>query len=595
MFRLVELRLFGQTIDQVYSYYFEEGINYFKGKNDSGKTEFYTFLDYMFGADLDLSGKDWYKDSLMSAELVFDYNNRKFIVTRFISNKNKNYFRYFDEDNFEEVRLDEYRAKLNMVFAKDSEALKELRTFVEEDVGYRTFTIFNFLGESHQGNLNDFFDKCSLLQYSIKLPALLNYIFNRNIARINELKKEEEILKSKLENLEKEESQNENIRGRVNHQLKILGVNKIFNGLNAGTILHEITSLQNLLEKSESAAKSQTITELEAIYTSLDEQIKKQMNLEYDHKQFVEDEVKQKALLDKLQEIIKNKPDYSYLVEPIVSLTGDLNKSISFNKYLIQETTTKELKRQRDIVKKKMLANKSRFAIYSASDKAQAITLIKEYLSYYNCDYDRDNLAELRKHLKKIREEIRVLQNGNDTEKIHGLSTDITQLYKSSICVSELANYDFKKSGFHIAYLKNGNILQPQISEEDDGDVNQIKNYYTGSMARHTLIQLCGYLGFLRMMIKDNKYPLIPFLVIDHISKPFDNKNRKALGAILHKAYEGIEKSDLQIILFDDEDAADLGISPDCSSELLDKNKSGFNPFYVFTNSKESASMSDDK
>ena len=116
----------------------------------------------MFGADLDLSGKDWYKDSLMSAELVFDYNNRKFIVTRFISNKNKNYFRYFDEDNFEEVRLDEYRAKLNMVFAKDSEALKELRTFVEEDVGYRTFTIFNFLGESHQGNLNDFFDKCSL-------------------------------------------------------------------------------------------------------------------------------------------------------------------------------------------------------------------------------------------------------------------------------------------------------------------------------------------------------------------------------------------------------------------------------------------------
>lgn len=65
--------------------------------------------------------------------------------------------------------------------------MKELRAFVEEDIGYRTFTVFNFLGENRQGILNDFFDKCSRLEYSIKMPALLNYIFNKNIARINEL------------------------------------------------------------------------------------------------------------------------------------------------------------------------------------------------------------------------------------------------------------------------------------------------------------------------------------------------------------------------------------------------------------------------
>ncbi|MFR6367886.1 MAG: hypothetical protein ACLUOA_03210 [Gemmiger formicilis] len=93
----------------------------------------------------------------------------------------------------------------------------------------------------------------------------------------------------------------------------------------------------------------------------------------------------------------------------------------------------------------------------------------------------------------------------------------------------ELAEYDFRKSGFHISYLKNGNILQPQILDEESDSADQIKNYYTGSMARHTLMQLCGYLGFLRMLIKEDKYPLIPFLVIDHISKPFDDKNQKAL------------------------------------------------------------------
>lgn len=247
----------------------------------------------------------------------------------------------------------------------------------------------------------------------------------------------------------------------------------------------------------------------------------------------------------------------------------------------IQETTTRELKKQRDRIRQQILANKSRFAIYSVSEKEQAVTLIKEYLSYYDCDFDGGSLSEIRRELRKVREEIRILQNGNDTEKINSLSADITQLYKSSIEVSELAEYDFRKSGFHISYLKNGNILQPQILDEESDSADQIKNYYTGSMARHTLMQLCGYLGFLRMLIKEDKYPLIPFLVIDHISKPFDDKNQKALGAILHGAYTNLQKSEMQIILFDDEDASSLGLTPDHSINLLGEDKSGFNPFYM--------------
>ena len=304
MFNLIELSLYGKDENQVFSYPFVAGINYFKGKNDTGKTEFYTFLDYMFGSSINLSEKDWFKGSLQSAELVFLYDNRKFAIKRFIDDPNKNFFRYFDEDESEQIRLSEYRAKLNSIFSSDQTTLRELRTFVEEDIGYRTFTLFNFFGENRQGVLNDFFDKCSRLEYSIKLPALLNYIFNKNIARINDLKKQEEELKSQLDSLEWKVSKNDDIRGRVNHQLKVLGIHKVFTGKNSNDILGEIAALQNSLEKDESSSRSQTITELEAMYTSLDEQIKKQRNLESDHKQFIEDEVKQKVLLDKLQEIV---------------------------------------------------------------------------------------------------------------------------------------------------------------------------------------------------------------------------------------------------------------------------------------------------
>ncbi len=38
MFNLIELTLYGEVEGQIFTYHFVEGINYFKGKNDSGKT-----------------------------------------------------------------------------------------------------------------------------------------------------------------------------------------------------------------------------------------------------------------------------------------------------------------------------------------------------------------------------------------------------------------------------------------------------------------------------------------------------------------------------------------------------------------------------
>lgn len=600
MFKLISLTLYGCHGEEPFVYTFSEGINYFKGKNDSGKTEFYTFLDYMFGAKINMNAKDWFHDSLEFAELHFLVDGREYVVTRYVKDNNKNYFRYSDEEKSEPIRQDDLREKLSSVFTIDQEALKELRKFVEEDISYRTFTVFNFFGEGRQGTLNDFFDKCSRLEYSIKMPALLNYIFNKNIARIDELKREEERLKSQLDALEKRAAQNDEIRARVNQQLKVLNISVTFSGGNTETILHELNKLQSILEKTEKKTKDIAVTELEAIYTSLDEQIKKQTQFELDHKRFVADDEKRKQLVEVLKRVLEGKEEYHYLIDPIVSLTSDLERSISFNKYLIQENSIKELKKQRDEIKKQLVDRKSKYTIYSVSDKTRAVTLITEYLGYYDPNFDSTQISELRIKLKQTREEIRALQNGNDQDKLNGLSETITQLYKTSVGVSELSEYDFKKDGFRIRYLKNGNTIQPQIVDKEAKAEDQIRNYYTGSMARHTLMQLCGYLGFLKMLIQDAKYPLIPMLVIDHISKPFDKKNVKAIGAVLEEVYKSIEKSSLQIIMFDDKDPDRLGLTPDESSDLLGEGKSGFNPFYYTTateveNEKEEKTAEENK
>ena len=80
-------------------------------------------------------------------------------------------------------------------------------------------------------------------------------------------------------------------------------------------------------------------------------------------------------------------------------------------------------------------------------------------------------------------------------------------------------------------------------------------NYYMGSMARHTLIQICGYLAFIKLLINENRVPLIPIIVFDHISKPFDEQNVCAVGKVISKFYEDVSKNDIQMFIFDDKNS----------------------------------------
>jgi hypothetical protein len=99
-------------------------------------------------------------------------------------------------------------------------------------------------------------------------------------------------------------------------------------------------------------------------------------------------------------------------------------------------------------------------------------------------------------------------------------------------------------------------------------------------MARHTLMQLSGYLAFLNLLLNEGIYPIIPVLIIDHISKPFDENNIKGIGEIINSAVSVIGDKNLQIFLFDDEPYEELSIKPNYAENLVTDKKSGFIPFY---------------
>ncbi|WP_227994943.1 hypothetical protein [Oceanobacillus sp. CFH 90083] len=559
-----------------YTYKFSKGINYFKGKNSSGKTEFYLFIDFMFGSSEDIRKKPWYKETLSKATLIFEYNNNTFCVTR-TRNPNQNYLHYADEETAETIDLREYKNKLNSIFAQDIKLLKDIRKFTNEELTYRTFTMFNFLGEKGQGKIQDFLDKCSDIRYSVKLNPILNFIFNKNLEKIYILQNELDILLQEVKALENQQQKYEFVIDQVNSNLKILGGDVWYTGRNSDKVqeyLSSIIDMQNVEKKS----NKRNIADLDVMYNNLSEQIKVYENNAADAKQFERDNKNRQKLLLELKELVDGNADFDYLVQPMQKLLYDVDNTIFFSNYLISDNTIKELKIQREQIKKEICRNDSRFKIYSLEQKSKAVALIEEYLSIEIVSND-DKIKEKKKRIKEVREELKALQNSDDLQKIDDLSNFVTDLYRSAKDISSVVSDDLQQNGFKIQYFKKGNILQPKILS-DDSKTSSSKNYYIGSMARHTLMQLCGYLAFLKILLENNRYPIIPILVIDHISKPFDEKNSSAIGKILSTAYKTIGKENLQIFIFDDEDFEKLDIEQDYSNNLVTDFKTGFNPFY---------------
>lgn len=580
MFRIIKLVLFNYK-EEKYTYNFSAGINYFKGKNSSGKTEFYNFIDYMFGSSDDIRKKPWFKDSLKKASMEVQVGDITYRLTRF-SDPFTNYLSYVDEDEGEVIDQRGYKEKLNSIFAKDVGLLRNIRKFTEEELTFRTFTMFNFLGEQRQGAIHDFFDKCSNIKYSVKLVPILNFIFNNNLEKIYELQLVLEALLEELKKLEEVSLRYNFICNQVNRNLQKLGTNIWYTGQNAKDIRKSLDDIKNM-EETKNNKKGRNIVDLEVMFSNVSEQIKTYENVIADAKQFEKENKNRKLLLENLDNMLKESNEFAYLIEPLKELIKGLDNTISFGQYTINDKTIAELRKQRNALKTEIKRNDSRFKCFTMEEKAKAIALIEEYLSVDISDHSEE-LKEIKRKIQEVKEEIRVLQNSDDITKIRKLSEFITMLYKSAGGISSVVDDDISQDGFNIRYLKRGNILQPmiQITEmnADNIEKNTEAQYYIGSMARHTLIQLCGYLGFLKLLLPEGKYPIIPILVIDHISKPFDVKNVRAIGQIINKAIEEIGKENLQIFMFDDEVYQTLAIEPDHSEDLVENEKTGFNPFY---------------
>ena len=122
MFRIEELVMVSCD-GESYTYTFSQGINYFIGSNNTGKTEFYKFIDFMFGSGMDIKNYDWYRGSLKQATMKICVEGKYYWITR-TEHSEENYFKIDGDIETESIGLLEYKGKLNEIFAFDEVSLR---------------------------------------------------------------------------------------------------------------------------------------------------------------------------------------------------------------------------------------------------------------------------------------------------------------------------------------------------------------------------------------------------------------------------------------------------------------------------------------
>lgn len=326
--------------------------------------------------------------------------------------------------------------------------------------------------------------------------------------------------------------------------------------------------------------KDNTISELEVKYNTISEQIKVFYNEKKDFSSMKSSNENRKDLLTNLYSLVNKFPYLDYLIQPINQLISEINDGISFSTYITNDKTVTKLEKELLEIKQQINNNTSKFTLYSLDAKEKALAIVEDCLNTDLEGFDEDKISELQKNIKDLKKEIKSLQNSDDTKEIELFSNYVTSLYAKGKKSSDFIENDFSKPGFKITYFKKGNMLQSFIQNTDETD--KIKNnvYITGSMARHTLIQVCGYFAFLQKLLANVKYPIIPIFVIDHISKAFDPQNKKAIGEVIKNAQNDIGKENLQIFMFDTSSPEELGIKADRTENLVTSDKSGFCPFF---------------
>lgn len=561
---------------QKYSYDFCQGVNYFQGKNGSGKTEFFYFLDYMLGSNsFSISDKEWFQD-LYKATLVYKKAENRYSFTR-IKNSSVNYFRINNEPE-ERCNIEQYILFLSVIATnEESKNLRDLRNITNTELTIRSCSAFIFLEET--GILSNpkvnFLTKCREYKYQKWSSIILDYLFNPNSSEIY-------IKRQEIINLKRQLKEQQNLlekldiyKSSINDSLQKLNSSHELKN-NTDAIRREINRIKNFENSVE-------IQNLETLYmlNSVSERIKILKNSTSDIESISKATKNRVDMLNRLKELSEKVTEYKQFASPLIELIQSLENTVSFSELLVKNKNEKNLETVEKKLKKTVKKREKTQTVINIDEKIQLISVVEKLLDEYEQEYQEINIEETIKKLEKAETELDKLINSIDQEKIKKFQKTLMELYKSAAVVSPLIQSDLNYEGFSFDYDEKHNSIIPSIVVYDtDKSISEVHiEHYRGSQARSTIIQLCGYCALQLLLQEDKTIPCMPLLVIDHFSKTFSDDNLKALGTILEKFYEMMSHNSFQTIIFEIKNPEDINLVHYVKEELVTETKTGFIPW----------------
>ena len=542
MFKILEINLYSKENKICNHIPLDEKLNFIYSKNSTGKTKLVELIDYLLGSSSIVFDPQTFK-GIEYAELVANccYLKRKVLGT-------ETFFKLRENDDYENLTLELYKDKVESIILSGKHFdINMIREISEQDISYRTFSIFYFLSQKYQGVIDkNIFTKQNLPEY-YRAKYIFKYMFNKkNYKEIFELKKQ---IKEDTKTLAKNEIIDDEITmitGLCEKSFIELGIK-----FDKKNIDKNILSLQEyeLGQKKKVNLPKSDYYSLLTILNQVDNKLQYyQDKLSQGNSQKSKNQ-KKEVLLSSLIKM-SSETEYSYIIEPIKETIEQmhlLNNIISIGEY---EESISKLKKQRiQLIKDIQVVSENANQEKEYIDKKSIILKTIDYLEKLKRLSHSDSV-EIKNRIKENKKRIQNLETITDSEIEDKISEKINYYYS----YMRNKNYDFvdkdySEKGFHLRYNSKKNSVNGYVLENIAGkDVEVVR--MIGSMARQTLIQVCVYLSFLEVMALEFNFPIINTVVFDCVSKSFDDDNKLMIYDLLthfcdiNKSYNFIVTTD---------------------------------------------------
>lgn len=510
------------------SFDFSNNINFVKMGNSKGKTSLFTLIDYLLGSSsITLSSETFQK--IESAELHTNHG----IFVRSVFNKNYFGFKLRQNDGLQVVSEDYYRSQIeNACLDGISSERDSVRALADENISYRTYTLFNFLDEHYLGQIEkNIFSKQTLFEY-YRGKFIFDYVFNKaNIDKINALKREIEELSKKSARSDAEREIQKNKIDRLQSIFAELGIQFYVN--NISNNIEELDKCERELLASNSRINSNGdyyyLWDILNNVTNAIRKLKEQKNSAKSQSELNEKRV---LLLKSLKELFDDSENGD-IINPIIELIGKCETISVAAENSDYDEAISDLEKRKKEIRKQILEIKAANSDIDIDTKrsrvAEARVLIEDINSYK--DSDNSNNEELIKQKKK---EIRELRNGFDANMEEKVSSLINFYYSSLRNKGyEFIERDYEKDNFRLRFsYRKMTVFGYTTVEAENGEKYDVITMLE-SMSRQTVIQLCTYFAFNHLFRAEFNFPIICSLFLDNVSKPLENANKPIIHDLL--------------------------------------------------------------